>query len=97
MRWDHYWSPKWTQKKEKISLTQINTDGCISNSVLSSKYFTLKNKALQVVILDESLKTQDKISSTISHDLKSPLGALTQLFNISKRQNDAKEESGLGC
>ncbi|MFM1932943.1 MAG: hypothetical protein RL226_2246 [Bacteroidota bacterium] len=50
--------------------------------------------ALQMTMLDESLKVQDKILSIISHDLKSPLGSLTQLFTIAQQRSDAisKEE-----
>lgn len=65
-------------------LEKVNNDLQVKNEEIAS----------QVIMLDESLKTQDKILSIISHDLKSPLGALTQLFNIAKRQKDAlsKEE-----
>jgi signal transduction histidine kinase len=62
----------------------------------ANKELSIKNEqiASQVVMLDESLRVQDKILSIISHDLKSPLGSLTQLFQIAKNQRDAisKEE-----
>jgi signal transduction histidine kinase len=57
-----------------------------ANIELSSKNEQI---ASQVVMLDESLRVQDKILSIIAHDLKSPLGSLTQLFHIAQRQKDA--------
>lgn len=55
----------------------------------------LKNETIesQVVMLDESLRAQDKILSIISHDLKSPLATLNQLSQIAKdEQYDLTKE-----
>lgn len=77
--------------KSGLQLFAANSELEKVNADLNSKNQQIES---QLALLDESLKVQDKILSIISHDLKSPLGTLTQLFHIAQRQQDAlsKEE-----